>query len=81
MCYADIVKGIKSVETCDVFKRELKKYFYSENIEFEAYKKVLRLKHERWLREYVNEYFSLMLKIPNMSERESLFGFFDDIQP
>lgn len=40
------MKGIKSIETWDAFKKELKKHFYLENKRFEAYKKHRRLKHE-----------------------------------
>lgn len=36
-CYMNIVKGIKSVETCDALKRELK--IYPKNIEFKTHKK------------------------------------------
>lgn len=46
MCYADIVKGFNSIETWNAFKMELKKYFYSENVEFVAYKELRRLKHD-----------------------------------
>lgn len=73
-------KVIKNIETWDAFKRELNKYFYAENVEFEAYQKLWRLKHDRSLREYVKEYLSSMLELPDMPERESLFGFLDSLQ-
>lgn len=50
-------------------------------MEFLAYRKLRKLKHEGSLREYVKEYSALLLEIPDMAEREALFGFLDGLQP
>ena len=39
-----------------------------------------RLKHTGSIREYVKEFSSLMLEIPNMTEEELLFNFMDNLQ-
>ena len=39
-----------------------------------------RLKHTGSIREYVKEFSTLMLKIPNMCEEEILFNFMDNLQ-
>ena len=38
------------------------------------------LKHIGSIREYVKEFSTLMLDIPNMSEEELLFNFIDNLQ-
>ena len=45
-----------------------------------ARKSMKRLKHMGSIREYVKEFSTLMLKIPNMSEEEILFNFMDNLQ-
>ena len=39
-----------------------------------------RLKHIGSIRDYVKEFFSLMLEIPNMIKEELLFNFMDNLQ-
>ena len=39
-----------------------------------------RLKHTGSIRDYVKEFSSLMLEIPNMTEEELLFNFMDNLQ-
>ena len=39
-----------------------------------------RLKHTGSIRDYVKEFFSLMLEIPNMTDEELLFNFMDNLQ-
>lgn len=46
MYYAKIVKSDKNIDMWDAFKRVLNKYFYLENVEFEAYQKFRKLKHD-----------------------------------
>lgn len=45
-CYVGIVNGIKNIMMWNPLKREMKKYFYPENMEFEAYRKLQRLDHD-----------------------------------
>ena len=39
-----------------------------------------RLKHTGSIRDYVKEFSSLMLEIPNMTQEELLFNFMDNLQ-
>ena len=45
-----------------------------------ARKNMRRLKHTGSIRDYVKEFSSLMLEIPNMTENELLFNFMDNLQ-
>ena len=45
-----------------------------------ARKNMKRLKHMGLIHEYVKEFSTLMLEIPNMSEEELLFNFMDNFQ-
>ncbi|RVX13467.1 hypothetical protein CK203_021102 [Vitis vinifera] len=54
--------------------------FYPEDVAYLARKNMRRLKHTGSIREYVKEFSSLMLEIPNMTEEELLFNFMDNLQ-
>ena len=45
-----------------------------------ARKNIKRLKHTGLIHEYVEEFSTFMLEIPNMSEEELLFNFMDNLQ-
>ena len=45
-----------------------------------ARKNMRRLKHTGSIRDYVKEFSSLMLEIPNMTGEELLFNFMDNLQ-
>ena len=45
-----------------------------------AKKNMKRIKHMGSIREYVKEFSTLMLEIPNMSKEELLFNFIDNLQ-
>lgn len=49
--------------------------FYPENVAHEARLKMRELKHTRSIQDYVQEFFGLMLQIPNMSDDDLLFNF------
>ncbi|KAK2996399.1 hypothetical protein RJ639_026251, partial [Escallonia herrerae] len=66
---------------CDVkmwekFKRELQRQLYLDSVD----DKPSTAEAEGRIREYVKEYSALMLKIPEMSERQRLCFFFDGLQ-
>ncbi|RVW13733.1 hypothetical protein CK203_087207 [Vitis vinifera] len=73
-------KGICTIETWEDFKREIKRQFYPEDVAYLARKNMRRLKHIGSIRDYVKEFSSLMLEIPNMTEEELLFNFMDNLQ-
>ncbi|KAK3027447.1 hypothetical protein RJ639_041053 [Escallonia herrerae] len=65
-----------NVKTWEKFKHELQRQFYPDSVD----DKPLTTEAERRIREYVKEYSALMLKIPEMSERQRLCFFFDGLQ-
>ncbi|RVX00152.1 hypothetical protein CK203_026596 [Vitis vinifera] len=69
-----------TIDTWDAFKREIKRQFYPEDVAYLARKSLKRLKHTGSIREYVKEFSTLMLEIPNMAEEELLFNFMDNLQ-
>ncbi|RVW82095.1 hypothetical protein CK203_052512 [Vitis vinifera] len=78
--FADMEKGICTIETWEDFKREIKRQFYPEDVAYLTRKSMRRLKHTGSIRDYVKEFSSLMLEIPNMTEEELLFNFMDNLQ-
>ncbi|XP_059598686.1 uncharacterized protein LOC132255070 [Vitis vinifera] len=78
--FADIEKGTCTIDTWDAFKREIKRQFYPEDVAYLARKSMKRLKHTGLIREYVKEFSTLMLEIPNMAEEELLFNLMDNLQ-
>ena len=79
--FADIEKGTCTIDTWDTFKWEIKRQFYPEDVAYLARKNVKRLKHRGLIREYIKEFSTLMLEIPNMFEEEQLlFNFMDNLQ-
>ncbi|RVW37374.1 hypothetical protein CK203_087731 [Vitis vinifera] len=78
--FADIERGTCTIDTWDAFKREIKRQFYPEDVAYLARKSLKRLKHTGSIREYVKEFSTLMLEIPNMAEEELLFNFMDNLQ-
>lgn len=78
--YADIERGTCSIDTWEDFQKELLKQFYPENAEHLARRSLKRLKQTGSIRDYVKEFSSLMLEIPDMPEKELLFNFMDGLQ-
>ena len=73
-------KNICTIETWEDFKKEIKRQFYLEDVAYLARKNMRRLEHTGSIRDYVKEFSSLMLRIPNMTEEELLFNFIDNLQ-
>ncbi|RVW50560.1 hypothetical protein VitviT2T_002213 [Vitis vinifera] len=78
--FADMEKGICTIETWEDFKKEIKRQFYPEDVAYLAKKNMRRLKHTGSIRDYVKEFSSLMLEIPNMTQEKLLFNFMDNLQ-
>ncbi|KAK3011969.1 hypothetical protein RJ639_012551 [Escallonia herrerae] len=51
----DIEKGLCTIDTWNVFKKEIKRQFYPENVTYEARKKLRELKHKSSINDYVKE--------------------------
>ncbi|RVW33005.1 hypothetical protein CK203_107568 [Vitis vinifera] len=60
--------------------REKSEAIIPEDVAYLARKNLKRLKHTGSIREYVKEFSTLMLEIPNMAEEELLFNFMDNLQ-
>ncbi|KAK3024056.1 hypothetical protein RJ639_042967 [Escallonia herrerae] len=56
--YCDIEKGLYTIDTWEVFKKEIKKQFYPENVAYEARKKMKELRHKGSARDYVKGFAS-----------------------
>ena len=78
--FFDIEKGTCIIDTWDAFKQEIKRQFYPDDVSYLARKNMKRLKHTSSICEYVKEFSTLMLEIPNMSEEELLLNFIDNLQ-
>ncbi|CAL1380625.1 unnamed protein product [Linum trigynum] len=77
----DIERGTCVIDTWEDFRREIKRQFYPENVEMEARAKLRRLTHTGGIREYVKEFSELLLEIPDLPDKEALFGFLFGLQP
>ncbi|KAK3019180.1 hypothetical protein RJ639_004729 [Escallonia herrerae] len=69
-----------NVKTWETFKHELKRQFYPESVEDMTMINLRRLRQKGSIHEYVKEYSALMLKIPELSERQRLCFFIDGLQ-
>ncbi|RVW91053.1 hypothetical protein CK203_039980 [Vitis vinifera] len=77
--YFEAITSIDEVaKTWEDFKKEIKRQFYLEDVAYLARKNIRYLKHTDSIRDYVKEFSSLMLGIPNMIEKELLFNFMDN---
>ncbi|GFZ02073.1 hypothetical protein Acr_15g0006820 [Actinidia rufa] len=76
----DLDQYFEATATWEDFKREIKRQFYPINSEHEARARLRRLSHKSTIRDYVKEFSKLMLEIPDMIEKESLFTFIDRLQ-
>ena len=59
---------------------ETKRQFYPKNVAYLARKNMRHLKHTGSIRDYIKEFFLLMLEIHNMTEEEFLFNFMYNLQ-
>ncbi|KAK3020691.1 LOW QUALITY PROTEIN: hypothetical protein RJ639_045597 [Escallonia herrerae] len=61
----DIKKGLCTIDTWDVFKKEIKRQFYPENVTYEARKKLRELKHKNSIHDYEAVTEELVLALPD----------------
>ncbi|KAH9688170.1 Endonuclease [Citrus sinensis] len=78
--YGEMGKGIYAIDTWADFKQELRKQFTPSNAEKEARARLRRLKQSGSIRDYINEFTTLMLEISDMSDKDSLFYFQDGLK-
>ncbi|CAL1389990.1 unnamed protein product [Linum trigynum] len=67
---ASVERGTCVMVTWGDFKREIKKQFYPEIMEFEARSRLRRLTERGGVREYVKEFSELLLEIPDNKDKE-----------
>ena len=78
--FINMEKDIGTIKTWEDFNREIKRQFFLKDVAYLARKNMRRLKHIGLISDYVKEFSSLMLEIPNMTEEKLLFNFMDNLQ-
>ena len=73
-------KGICAISTWVEFQQELRNHFAPSNAEKEARARLRRLKQTGSVRDYINDFTTLMLAISDMSDKDSLFYFQDGLK-
>ncbi|TXG51782.1 hypothetical protein EZV62_024306 [Acer yangbiense] len=71
---------INPIHTWDDFKRELNKQFSPTNAEKEAHGCLYRLKQSGSISDYIKEFTTLIFEIEDMSDKDKLFYFMDDLK-
>ncbi|XP_049394675.1 uncharacterized protein LOC125858961 [Solanum stenotomum] len=77
---AEIGKGTCTINTWEQFREEFKKAFFPNNVIYEAKRKFRELKQTGSIRAYVQEFTTLTLQIPNLTDDDMLFHFMDGLQ-
>ena len=78
--HGDMGKGICAINTWAEFQRELCKHFAPSNAEKEAWARLRQLKQTGGVRDYINDFTTLILEISDMSDKDSLFYFQDGLK-
>ncbi|KAL9687725.1 hypothetical protein QQ045_032132 [Rhodiola kirilowii] len=76
----DIEKGTCTINTFADFTKDLKRQFYPEDAEEEAWSRLRNLKHRGSISKYVKDFKTLMLEIMDLSDKESVRYFKDGLQ-
>lgn len=80
-CQEEMGRGTRVINTWEDFKMELKRQFDPMNDELGVMKRLRSLRHTETVKDYIKAYNSLMLEVPDMSEKERLLYFMDGLQP
>ena len=75
----EMKEGTCVIDTWEAFQRELKRQFYPENVAYEARRKLRELRQKSSVREYVKEFTTLYLMVPNLSGEDALYYFVDGL--
>ncbi|XP_027769932.1 uncharacterized protein LOC107009291 [Solanum pennellii] len=76
---SDIRKGTCTINTWEQFREEFKRAFFPNNVFYEAKRKFRELKQMGSIHAYVQEFTTLTLQIPNLTD-EDMFHFMDGLQ-
>ena len=71
-------KDACTIDMWDEFKREIKRQFNLEDVAYLTMTNMKGLKDIGWIHEYLKEFSTLMLEIPNMTKE--LLNFMDNLQ-
>ncbi|XP_068636916.1 uncharacterized protein [Aristolochia californica] len=77
----DEQEGESPIHTWEDFKRELRRQFFPEDVEYQARKELRALTQKGTIKEYVQSFTSLMLCISNMTDEDRLFSFLAGLRP
>ncbi|XP_068657943.1 uncharacterized protein [Aristolochia californica] len=77
----DEQEGEDPIHTWQDFKRELRRQFFPEDVEYQARKELHALTQKGTIKEYVQSFTSLMLCISNMTDEDRLFSFLASLRP
>ena len=69
-----------TINTWEQFQEEFKKAFLCNNVIYEAKRKLRELKQTGSILVYVQEFTTLTLQIPNLTDEYMLFHFMDGLQ-
>ncbi|XP_060178022.1 uncharacterized protein LOC132607957 [Lycium barbarum] len=77
---SDAKRGLCTISTWDQFKNDFKRQFLPSNVLYEARHKLRELKQMGSIRDYVKEFTTLTLQIPNLTNDDLLFYFIDGLE-
>ncbi|KAF5806142.1 putative transcription factor interactor and regulator CCHC(Zn) family [Helianthus annuus] len=78
--HMEIEKGMCTINTWADFVKEIKKQFYPENAEHDAKIRLRNLRQKGSIKDYINEFTTLVLEIPDLSPKDALIYFVDGLQ-
>ena len=78
--HAEREKGLCVINTWEQFKSELRKQFVPHNANDEVRSKLRRLRQTGSITDYVKEFTTLMLEIPDVSDDQLFFDFKDGLK-
>ncbi|XP_076886353.1 uncharacterized protein LOC143536193 [Bidens hawaiensis] len=76
----EIKQGTCTITTWADFIKEFKLQFYPENTQYEARIRLRSLKQKGIIKDYIDEFTTLMLEIPDITPGEALANFMDGLQ-
>nr|XP_009779181.1 PREDICTED: uncharacterized protein LOC104228414 [Nicotiana sylvestris] len=79
--YEAIKAGEDSLETWAELKAVIRLQFFPQNMEYNARRKLRELRQTKLVRDYVREFFALMLNIRDMGDKDKLFTFLEGLKP
>ncbi|GJU48746.1 putative retrotransposon gag domain, aspartic peptidase domain protein [Tanacetum coccineum] len=76
----NVVDDASKIKMATRYLKDTAKQFYPENTKNKVKSRLRKLKQSGTIREYVKEFTTLVLEIPELSDQDSLFYFLDGLQ-